>query len=190
MLNKAIKDTKLIEKRDYLWLHFIIIFKLPLWSLWLTSTMYNSRDRDEAVSRRPLGAQTAEARHPGTVWCLHSVLGGGSLPHRVVALIQTYNSHVKSKGKFSYSAVSHPQDCSKRFYTLLPWQTCSIKHCLNFTGKHPAKLQLMHEGCSYNITSQCTPKYTMKWDMIGYAIYTSFWSSGAHLLFMQMYNNI
>ena len=137
--------------------------------------MYNSRDRDEAISRRPLGAQTAEARHPGTVWCLHSVLGGGSLPHRVVALIQTYNSHVKSKGNFSYSAVLHPQDCSKRFYTLLPWQTCSIKHCLYFTGKHPAKLQLMHEGCSYNITSQCTPN-TMKWGMIGYAIYNSFWS--------------
>ena len=70
--------------------------------------------------------------------------------------------------KFLYSAVSIPQDCSKRFtlyfagrpvhsnivstslhftsladlftqtlsqllYTLLRWQTCSLKHCLNFS---------------------------------------------------------
>ena len=58
--------------------------------------MYNGRDRDEAVSRRPLGAQTAEAGHTGTVWGLHSILGGGSLTHRVVTLIQTYNK-VKRK---------------------------------------------------------------------------------------------
>ena len=44
----------------------------------------------------------------------------------------------KSKGKFLYSTVSNPQDCSKRFYTLLLWQTCSIRHHLNFSRKHPA----------------------------------------------------
>ena len=27
---------------------------------------------------------------------------------------------VKSKGRFLYNAVSRPQDCSKRIYTLLP----------------------------------------------------------------------
>ena len=36
----------------------------------------------------------------------------------------------------------------KTLYTFLP---CSIKHCLNFSGKHPAMLQIMHEGWSYNI---------------------------------------
>ena len=29
------------------------------------------------------------------------------------------------------------------------WQTCSIKHHLNFSGKNPAMLQLMHKGCLY-----------------------------------------
>ena len=41
------------------------------------------------------------------------------------------------KYTFLYSAVSSRQDCSKRFYTLLPWQTCSIRHNLNLYGKHP-----------------------------------------------------
>ncbi|KAK2176858.1 hypothetical protein NP493_625g00039 [Ridgeia piscesae] len=26
----------------------------------------------------------------------------------------------------------------KALYTLLPWQTCSIRHHLKFSGKHPA----------------------------------------------------
>ena len=34
-------------------------------------------------------------------------------------------------------------------YTLLPYQTYSNKHILNFSGKRPATLQLMREGCSY-----------------------------------------
>jgi len=37
----------------------------------------------------------------------------------------------------------------KAHYTLLPWQTYSIVHHLNFSGKHLAKLQLMREGCLY-----------------------------------------
>ena len=41
------------------------------------------------------------------------------------------NTH-QHKGKFLYSAVSNPQDCSKRFYTLLPWQTCSVRHLVLF----------------------------------------------------------
>ena len=31
----------------------------------------------------------------------------------------------------------------------IPWQTCSIKHGLGFSVKHPATLQLMLEDCSY-----------------------------------------
>ena len=34
------------------------------------------------------------------------------------------------------------------------WQTCSIKDYLNFSGKHPATMQLMREGCSYTVYSQ------------------------------------
>ncbi|KAK2187745.1 hypothetical protein NP493_155g00000 [Ridgeia piscesae] len=26
----------------------------------------------------------------------------------------------------------------KALYSLLPWQTCSFRHHLNFSGKHPA----------------------------------------------------
>ena len=37
----------------------------------------------------------------------------------------------------------------KGLYTLLPWQTCSIKHHQNFFRKHPAMVQLMLEGYSY-----------------------------------------
>ena len=47
---------------------------------------------------------------------------------------------------FLCSAVSSPQECSKHLYTLLPLQTCSIKHHLNFSGNI---LQLMRDGCSY-----------------------------------------
>ena len=36
----------------------------------------------------------------------------------------------------------------KALYTT-PWQTFSIKHHLNFSGKHSAMLQLIHVGCSY-----------------------------------------
>ena len=74
-----------------------------------------------------------------------------------VALHADYCSRRKDKenrkGKFVYSAVSNPQDCSKRFYTLLPWQTCSSKHHLNFSEKHPAICQLNREGCSYTYPS-------------------------------------
>ena len=36
---------------------------------------------------------------------------------------------------FLYSAVSSPLDRSKRFTLLLPWQTCSFRHQLGFSGK-------------------------------------------------------
>ena len=43
-----------------------------------------------------------------------------------------------------HSAVSSPWDCSKRF-TIHPWQTCSFQHHFDFSGKHPATLQLLRE---------------------------------------------
>ena len=49
-------------------------------------------------------------------------------------------------GNFLCSA--NPHDYSKRF-TLYCWQTCSIEHHLDLSGKYPSKLQLMCEDCSY-----------------------------------------
>ena len=53
-------------------------------------------------------------------------------------------------GKFLYSAVSIPPDCSKHFtfYSLADLfnQTTGP---LNFSGKHPTTLQLMHKDYSY-----------------------------------------
>ena len=61
-------------------------------------------------------------------------------------------SFVKSKkGKFSYSAVSSPYDCSKWFYTLLPRQTCSIKYqCYNLRVK----------GCAYTYPPLSIARYS------------------------------
>ena len=49
----------------------------------------------------------------------------------------------------SYIAQYPVLELLKMLYTLLPWQICSIKHHLNFSGKYPAMLKLMCEGCSY-----------------------------------------
>ena len=35
------------------------------------------------------------------------------------------------------------------------WQTCSVEHYLDFTGQHPATLQLMLEDYSYTNTHHC-----------------------------------
>ena len=61
-----------------------------------------------------------------------------------------------------YSTVSGPQDCSKHFYTLLPWQTCSIKppsQLLWEASSH--KLQLMREGCPYTYPPLSTARYSV-----------------------------
>ena len=52
----------------------------------------------------------------------------------------------KAKGKFLYSTVSSPQDRSK--------------HPLSFSGKHPAMLQLMCEGCSYTYPPLSIARYS------------------------------
>ena len=51
----------------------------------------------------------------------------------------------KGKGMFLYSAVSGPWDCSFRALNFTPWQTCSIQRHIDFSGKHSAMLQLLHE---------------------------------------------
>ena len=58
-------------------------------------------------------------------------------PVPVSILCSTDVYRLVEEDKFLYSAVSGPRYCLTRFYALLPWQTCSIKHRLN-SGKHPA----------------------------------------------------
>ena len=53
---------------------------------------------------------------------------------RLFSFEQLCQTKVKGKGKF----LSSHQDCSKRSYILLPWQTCSFKPHLKFSEKHPA----------------------------------------------------
>ena len=65
--------------------------------------------------------------------------------------------YLLGKGKFLYSAVFSPRDCSV-FYTLLPWQTCSYKHSLNFHRSH--MLQLMQECYSYTYPPVSIAKYS------------------------------
>ena len=65
---------------------------------------------------------------------------------------------LKGKGKVLYSTVS--SELLKALYILLSWQTYSKRHHLNFCGKHPAMLQLMHEGCSYKYSPLSVARYS------------------------------
>ena len=62
-------------------------------------------------------------------------------------------THKEKKGKFLYSAVSGPQDCSKRFYTLLPWQTCSIKHSNSLGSIQPYATNIARRLLIYTSTT-------------------------------------
>ena len=53
-----------------------------------------------------------------------------------------------SHGTFLHSTVFSPSDFSEHF-TLHPWQTCSFRHHIDFSGKHSASLQLLCEGNSF-----------------------------------------
>jgi len=45
-----------------------------------------------------------------------------------------------------YSVVSNYKECSKHFTFYTSWQTCSIEHDLDFSGKNSAMLQLINIG--------------------------------------------
>ena len=59
---------------------------------------------------------------------------------------------------FLCSAVSSPWDCSKHF-TLHLQQTCSFQRHFDFSGKHSAMLQLLHEDCSFRYPSLSVARY-------------------------------
>ena len=44
--------------------------------------------------------------------------------------------------------------------TLTPWQNCSIKHDLVFSGKHSATEQLVHKDCFIHIPSLSIARYS------------------------------
>ena len=59
---------------------------------------------------------------------------------------------------FLYNAVCGRRDRSKRFCTLLPWWTCSMKHRFNKASSHV--LQLMRDGCSYTYPPKTRARYS------------------------------
>ena len=63
----------------------------------------------------------------------------------------------KGKGMFLYS-VSSPLDHSNRF-TLLPWQTCSFRHQLDFSGKHSSHAAIMHEDYPFTFPPLSIVRY-------------------------------
>ena len=63
------------------------------------------------------------------------------------------------KGMFLYSAVSSPLDRSKRF-TLSPWQTCSFRHQLGFSGKHSSHAAIMRENYSLTFPPLSIARYS------------------------------
>ena len=69
--------------------------------------------------------------------------------------IYTFGRNERKKlsktGRFLYSAVSSPPGCSKGLH-FTPWQTCSFQRHLDFSGKHSAMLQLLHEDVSFRIS--------------------------------------
>ena len=63
------------------------------------------------------------------------------------------------KSKFFYSAVSNPQDCSKRFTLSFPDRPVQLDTISNSLG---SMLQLMREGCSYT----CPPLFIAMYSFI------------------------
>ena len=113
--------------------------------------------RDDAVDREEQehvdllrGHDGLEPHHASRAGRLHRVVGDGLQEvGRVSRPLQTHPRETLTyKRKFLYGAVPSPRTL-KVLYTLLLLQTCSIKHRLNFSWKHPARLQLMRKGYSY-----------------------------------------
>ena len=64
----------------------------------------------------------------------------------------------EGNGMLLYSAVSRPLDRSKRFTLFLPWhynETCSLRHQLEFSGKHSS-----HAAITRNDYSPTFPSIT------------------------------
>ena len=63
-----------------------------------------------------------------------------------------------SKCMFLYSAVSSQLDHSKRFTLFLPWQTCSFRHQLDFSGKHSSDAAITREDYSLTFPPPSTAR--------------------------------
>ena len=67
--------------------------------------------------------------------------------HISVTVLQYCNQYRNQFGTYYVILFHHTAHISWRFYTLLPWQNCSIKHCLDFSGKQPAIYYNAYAAC-------------------------------------------
>ena len=62
-----------------------------------------------------------------------------------------------------YSAESSPLDRSKSFTLFLPWQTCSFRHQLGFSGKHSSHAAIVQRQFTY---TSCPPLSIARYSFI------------------------
>ena len=60
------------------------------------------------------------------------------------------------------SAVSNPSDRSKRFTLFLPWQTCSYRHQLGFSGKYSSHAAITRNDYSLTFPLLSIARYLFK----------------------------
>ena len=81
----------------------------------------------------------------------------GQVKHTGVQNARTFSP---KKGMFLYSAVSSPLDRSKRFTLFLPWQTCSFRHQLGFSGNHSSHAAITRNDYSLTFPPLSTARYS------------------------------
>ena len=69
--------------------------------------------------------------------------------------------HHKGTGMFLDSAVSSPLDRSERLTLFLPWQTCSFRHQLDFSGKHSSHAAIMREDYSFTFPQPSIDRHSL-----------------------------
>ena len=84
-----------------------------------------------------------------------------SMLRKKLPLTHTTNLHHHCKKRyFLYSAVSSALDRSKRFTLILPWQTCSFRNQLYFSGNHSSHAAITCEHCSFTFPPPSIAKYS------------------------------
>ena len=88
---------------------------------------------------------------------IHEILDGIQSSVTLQNVGQLYLRHHR-KGMFLNSAVSSPFDRSRSITLFLPWQTCSFRHQLGFSGKHSSHAAITHND--YSLTFPPTARYS------------------------------
>ena len=101
----------------------------------------------------------AVCKHRAQHWYLYlpTTLVGQSIPGAATHCNQ--NTSV-SKCMFLYSAISSPLDHSKRFTLFLPWQTCSFRYQLGFSGKHSSQAAITCNDYSLTFPPMSIARYS------------------------------